>query len=183
MVRTLSIDGDAQGDLVNHGGALKAAYFYPQEHYPFWASYLGVETLGPGALGENFTCTGLLEEEAFVGDRWRAGSTVFEITQPRSPCYKLALKFKRPELVSMFLEAERPGFYAAVVEEGMVSPGDELTLVSRATNRISVHDIYRLAIGFEPAPDLRTAIANAEQIPDFWRRKVSAHAVSATQAV
>jgi MOSC domain-containing protein YiiM len=175
-VRTLSIEGDVQADLINHGGALKAVYFYPWEHYPFWVRLLRVEKLDPGALGENFTCTGLLEQEACVGDRWRSGSTVFEITQPRSPCYKLALKYRRADLVTKFLEAEKPGFYASVIQEGTVSPGDELTLVSRAKGRISVHDIYRLAIGFDAAPELRAAIIDNENIPDFWRERVRAHA-------
>jgi len=173
-VRTLAIDGDSQADLVNHGGVDKAVYFYPQEHYAYWAGILGVKELSAGALGENFTTIGILENEAFIGDRWKLGTAIFEITQPRSPCYKLAQKFHRADLVSKFLEADKPGFYASVVEEGIVEEGDELTLVSRASERISVRDVFRLAAHFDFAPDLRLAIVRSERIPDFWRRKVLA---------
>jgi MOSC domain-containing protein YiiM len=180
-VRTLAIEGDTQADLVNHGGALKAVYFYPSEHYPFWAGILGLNELSPGAMGENFTSIGLLEDEAFIGDRWQLGSAVVEITQPRSPCYKLAVKYQRPDLVNHFLEANKPGFYASVVREGVVSQDDLLTLVSRAPERISVQDVFRLAVGFDPAPELRLAIVRNERIPDFWRRKVYAHGGSQAQ--
>jgi MOSC domain-containing protein YiiM len=176
-VRKLAIDGDSQADLVNHGGLLKAVYFYPSEHYPFWAEYLGLDTLDPGALGENFTCSGFLEDAAFIGDRWKIGSATFEITQPRSPCYKLALRYQRQELVQKFIEAERPGFYASVVEEGVVSPGDRMTPVSQSKKRISVHDVYRLAVGFDPAPALRDAIVQDNRIPEFWREKVLARGI------
>lgn len=175
LVRTLSIEGDAQADLVNHGGLQKAVYFYPSEHYPFWANSLGVDGLSPGALGENFTSLGVLEDNVLIGDRWRVGSAVVEITQPRSPCYKLALKYGRPDLVPRFLEALKPGFYAAVIEEGVVRPGDKMELIWRPDVRISVEDVFRLAVGFEPEPGLRSAIAEHEFIPDFWKQKVIAH--------
>jgi MOSC domain-containing protein YiiM len=182
-VRQLAIEGDAQADLVNHGGRDKAVYFYPSEHYPFWAEYLKLDDLDPGALGENFTSVGILEDEAFIGDRWRIGTAVFEITQPRSPCYKLGLKYRRQDLVQKFLEAEKPGFYASVVEEGIVSSGDRMTLVSQAKRRISVYDVYRLAVGFDPDPALRTAIVQDRRIPGFWREKVLAHGIRAGSLV
>jgi MOSC domain-containing protein YiiM len=174
-VRTLTIDGDSQADLVNHGGLDKAVYCYPQEHYGYWSGILGTKELSPGALGENFTTIGILEDEAFIGDRWKLGTAIFEITQPRSPCYKLAQKFQRADLVARFLEADKPGFYASVIEEGIVAEGDELIPVSRAKERISVRDVFRLAVGFDSAPDLRRSIVSSERIPDFWRRKVLAH--------
>lgn len=118
---------------------------------------------------------GILEDEAFIGDRWKLGSAVIEITQPRSPCYKLAQKFQRADLVTKFLETDKPGFYASVIEEGIVAQGDELIPVSRANERISIRDVFRLAVGFDSAPDLRLAIVRSERIPDFWRRKVLAH--------
>jgi len=174
-VRALSIEGDLQADLINHGGVSKAVYFYPSEHYPYWAEVLNVKTLEYGALGENFSAVGLSEEEAYIGDRWKVGSAIFEITEPRSPCFKLALKFQRQDLITRFLEATKPGFYASVVKEGVVSPGDGLTLVSRPSERISVRDVFRLAVGFESEPDLRLAIGRNKRIPEFWRRKVMAH--------
>jgi MOSC domain-containing protein YiiM len=174
-VDRLTIQGDVQADLVNHGGALKAVYFYPSEHLSYWADILGEDSLAPGAMGENFTCSGLLEDEAFVGDRWKVGDAVVEITQPRSPCYKLALRYRRPDLVSRFLEANKPGFYASVVKEGSVKAGDAMTLVSRSRFRITAEDVFRLAVGFDFEPRLREEIADCELVPEFWRRKVVAH--------
>ena len=175
-VLELSIDGDRQADLVNHGGAQKAVYFYPSEHLPFWESVIDQGPLSPGSLGENFTSKGLLEDQAFVGDCWRIGTAVVQITQPRSPCYKLALKYRMPDLVPRFLEATKPGFYAAVVQEGVVRAGDSMELVSTAKERLSVADIFRLAVGFDPDPELREAIADYAPLPEFWRQKVRAHA-------
>jgi MOSC domain-containing protein YiiM len=175
MVRTLNIDGDGQADLVNHGGLQKAVYFYPHEHYPLWASILGVDDLVPGALGENFTSSGVLENDVYIGDRWRVGTATVEITQPRSPCYKLGLKYGRPDLIPRFLTAMKPGFYAAVIEEGVVNPNDTMELVWRADVRITVEDVFRLALAFTHEPELRSAIGENDLIPDFWKQKVIAH--------
>lgn len=175
-VRAPGIVGDRQADLINHGGIYKAVYFYPSEHLPFWAGFLGLSNLLPGALGENFTVSGVLETDVFVGDIWRVGTALIQITQPRSPCYKLALKYERPDMVPRFLEAVRPGFYASVVQEGIVRRGDRMQLVTRAQERITIADVFRLAVGFEPDVSLRAAIDRYELIPEFWRKKVRSHA-------
>jgi MOSC domain-containing protein YiiM len=176
QIRTLSIVGDLQADLVNHGGRDKAVYFYPSEHFPFWAEILGKPQLHPGALGENFTLKGVLETEVFIGDIWRIGTALVQITQPRSPCYKLAIKYERLDLVTRFLETTKPGFYASVLQEGAVRAGDPMELVSREQDKITVADVFRLAVGFEPDVSLRSAIGDYDLIPAFWRRKVLAHA-------
>jgi MOSC domain-containing protein YiiM len=176
QVGTLSIVGDVQADLVNHGGRDKAVYFYPSEHFPFWAGVLGKSQLQPGNLGENFTTKGIVETEVFIGDIWRVGTALVQITQPRSPCYKLALKYERPDLVPRFLEAMKPGLYASVLQEGVVQAGDAMDLVSREQDQITVADVFRLAVGFDPELKLRQAIGNFRLIPEFWRRKVLAHA-------
>jgi MOSC domain-containing protein YiiM len=175
QVHTLNIAGDVQADLVSHGGRDKAVYFYPSEHFPFWAEILGKPQLQPGSLGENFTTRGVLETEVFIGDIWCVGTALVQITQPRSPCYKLAIKYERPDLVPRFLEATKPGFYAAVVQEGLVQAGDAMELVSRQQDQVNVADVFRLAVGFDPDLELRRAIGNLRQIPAFWRSKVMAH--------
>jgi MOSC domain-containing protein YiiM len=179
QVETLSIVGDAQADLVNHGGRDKAVYFYPSEHFPFWAEILGKSQLHPGGLGENFTLKGVLETDVFIGDTWRVGTALVQITQPRSPCYKLGIKYERPDLVPRFLEATKPGFYASVLREGVVGAGDSMELVSREQDQITVSDVFRLAVGFEPEVKLRSAIGDYDLIPEFWRKKVRAHGPSA----
>jgi MOSC domain-containing protein YiiM len=182
QVGTLSIVGDVQADLVYHGGKDKAVYFYPSEHFPFWAEVLGKSQLQPGSLGENFTTKGVLETEAYIGDIWRVGTALVQIIQPRSPCYKLAIKYKRPDLVPRFLEATKPGFYASVLREGVVQAGDEMELVSREQDQITVADVFRLAVGFDPELKLRQAIGNFHLIPEFWRSKVMAHAPASDAA-
>jgi len=176
QVGTLSIVGDVQADLVSHGGKDKAVYFYPSEHFPFWAEVLGRPELRPGSLGENFTTKGVLETGVFIGDIWRVGTARVQIIQPRSPCYKLAIKYERPDLVPRFLEATKPGFYASVLQEGVVQAGDEMELVSREQDQITVADVFRLAVGFDPELERRQAIGKYRLIPEFWRRKVMAHA-------
>jgi MOSC domain-containing protein YiiM len=176
-VQALGIVGDSQADLVNHGGIDKAVYFYPSEHFPFWASVLGIAPLTPGALGENFTTKGILETDVYIGDIWRVGTALVQITQPRSPCYKLALKYGRQDLIARFLEATKPGFYAAVLQKGIVEPGDRMQLETRTQHQIHVADVFRLAVGFDADADLRMAINRCELIPEFWRNKVRAHAL------
>jgi MOSC domain-containing protein YiiM len=127
--RRLNLDGDRQSDLTVHGGAAKAVYAYPSEHYPYWRGELPDADLAFGAFGENFTTEGLLESELRVGDRLRVGSAEFAVTQPRMPCYKLALRFGRLDMVRRFHKSGRSGFYLAVVREGELTAGDEVTLV------------------------------------------------------
>src|SRR5215510_7153728 len=123
-VTRLNIEGDEQSDLSVHGGAEKAVYADPAEHYNFWRRELPDTELPWGAFGENFTTEGLLEDEVWIGDRCRVGSVELVVTQPRMPCYKLAIRFGRPDMVKRFLQSRRSGFYFAVEREGEVGAGD-----------------------------------------------------------
>src|SRR5262249_28410906 len=120
----LNLDGDKQADLSVHGGAEKAVYVYPAEHYPFWRTELFPMDLPYGSFGENFNTTGLLEDSVHIGDRFRIGSAEFVVTQPRLPCYKLGIKFGDAEMVKRFSQSRRTGFYLAVTQEGEVGAGD-----------------------------------------------------------
>ncbi|HEY0417158.1 MAG TPA: MOSC domain-containing protein, partial [Gaiellaceae bacterium] len=125
-VRRLNLDGDRQADLSVHGGAAKAVYAYPLEHYGYWREELG-EELPFGAFGENVTVEGLpLEQAIGIGDRLRMGSAKLVVTQPRLPCYKLGLRFGRADMVKRFLASGRTGYYLAVESEGEVAAGDEI---------------------------------------------------------
>jgi MOSC domain-containing protein YiiM len=137
-VGRFNIEGDQQSDLEVHGGADKAVYAYPSEHYAFWREQLPGVALPWGAFGENLTVEGLLEDRVHIGDRFRAGSAEFVVTQPRMPCYKLALRFGRPDMVKRFLKSGRTGFYLAVLQEGEIGAGDAIEPSGRDPQRTSI---------------------------------------------
>ena len=120
----LNLAGDGQGDLKNHGGQYQAVYCYSQEHYAYWAARLARDDFAFGQFGENFTTEGLLENEVCVGDKLRVGGALIQVTQPRVPCYKLADKLGIRGFEVTFLQANRSGFYAQVLEAGEVAAGD-----------------------------------------------------------
>ncbi len=169
ILRTLNLDGDGQADLTVHGGASKAVYAYPSEHYNYWRTELPGVDLPWGMFGENFTTEGLLEDAVYIGDRFRIGETEVMVTEPRMPCYKLGIKFGRAEIIKRFLASRRTGFYFAVIREGMVAAGDALKLIGHEQQEISVADITRL-YGFESddVKTLRRAI-EVEALPESWK--------------
>jgi MOSC domain-containing protein YiiM len=146
-VRGHNIDGDRQADLRVHGGPYKAVYAYASEHYPYWANELPGFDLNWGGFGENLTLAGLTEEDAFIGDRFRVGSAILEITQPRMPCFKMNLRFGRSDMVKRFWRSGRSGIYFGIVEEGELGAGDELELLRRDSESVSVADVVRLYKG------------------------------------
>ena len=169
MLRTLNLDGDRQADLTVHGGVSKAVYGYPVEHYGFWKSELPEMDLPFGMFGENFTTEGLLEDELNIGDRFRVGDAELIVTEPRMPCYKLGIKFGRPDIIKRFLQSRRTGFYFAVAKEGTVEAGDEIKLLSRDSNDITIADITRLyAFEKDDVDTLRRAV-KLEALSESWR--------------
>jgi MOSC domain-containing protein YiiM len=146
MMRSLNLDGDRQADLTVHGGAEKAIYAYPMEHYPYWQQELPNEDLPWGAFGENLTIEGLSETSVNIGDRFRIGTAELMVTQPRFPCYKLNLKFGRDDMVKRFLNSRLSGIYFSVITEGEVGVGDPIELVSRDGNNITVADIIQIYV-------------------------------------
>ena len=169
MMRTLNVDGDGQADLTVHGGASKAVYAYPSEHYDYWRAELPGVDLPWGMFGENFTTEGLLEEAVYIGDKFRIGETEVIVTEPRMPCYKLGIKFGRADIIKRFLASRRTGFYFAVVREGMVGAVDAAELIGREQHEISVADITRLyAFEKDDLKSLRRAI-EVEALPDNWK--------------
>ncbi len=170
-LRRLNLDGDRQADLSVHGGANKAVYVYPSEHYPFWRRELELEDLPWGSFGENLTTEGWWEDEVHVGDRFRIGTAEVVVTQPRLPCFKLAMRFDREDVVERFLESERPGFYLAVLQEGELGAGDAMERIHEDENAVRVVDVVHLYLDRKGAPDpglLRRA-ASVEALPKSWR--------------
>ncbi|MEH1944473.1 MAG: MOSC domain-containing protein [Nostoc sp.] len=169
MVRSLNLDGDRQADLTVHGGLDKAVYVYPFEHYDYWRGELPDTELPLGIFGENFTTTGLREDEVNIGDRFRIGTVTLMVTQPRLPCYKLGIRFGKPDIVKRFLASRRTGFYFRVLQEGEVGVGDTLELVSRDDNNITVADIIQLYVREQGNPELLHRAAQLEALPESWR--------------
>ena len=168
-LRTLNLDGDRQSDLSVHGGPFKAVYLYPSEHYDFWKQELPDMDLPWGIFGENLTTTGLLETEVHIGDRFRTGTAELMVTQPRMPCYKLAIRFGRADIIKRFLVSERTGFYFSVLKEGEVGAGDEIELLERNTSGVRVVDVTRLYSSDKENVDLLRRAMATEALPDSWR--------------
>jgi len=143
-VRNYNVEGDRQADLTVHGGPSKAVYSYSSEHYPFWASQLPGMPLPPGSFGENLTTEGMLEECVHIGDVFRAGSAILKVTQPRMPCYKLAIRMNRSDMVKKFWASGRSGIYFSIVEEGEFASGDAIELLHSDRQKVSVADVVRL---------------------------------------
>jgi MOSC domain-containing protein YiiM len=168
-IRRLNLDGDGQADLTVHGGATKAVYAYPFEHYAFWREQLE-EELSFGAFGENLTVEGLpLESVVAVGDRFRVGSAELVVTQPRLPCYKLGLRFGREEMVKRFLASGRTGYYLAVAVEGDVAAGDPVETVARHPARIPVAEITRVYSSDRDDVATIERLVALDALPDDWR--------------
>ena len=143
MLRRNNLDGDRQADLTVHGGLDKAVYVYPSEHYPIWQAELPGMRLPYGIFGENFTTEGLDESSVHIGDQFRIGGALVEVTQPRMPCYKLGIRFGRPDMPKRFHASGRCGFYLAVLQEGEVGAGDVWERPARNEQEVSVIESYR----------------------------------------
>src|SRR5215475_12707234 len=126
MVRTLNIVGDGQGDLAGHGGEQRAVFVYQTESYRYWEQFLGRNDFVYGQFGENFTVEGLPDNQVCIGDRYRIGDAIFEVTQPRVTCYRVGIRMNEPRMPALLVEHHRPGFYFRVCEEGEVGAGDDI---------------------------------------------------------
>lgn len=169
LLRQLNLDGDGQADLRVHGGPDKAVCVYPLKHYDFWRRELKRHVLDPGYFGENFTVDGLLEENVHIGDIFRVGQALVQVTQPRVPCFKLAMKLELPGFPRQFLESRRSGFYLRVLEEGEVGPGDAILRVKIDPGRVSVRQVFELAFfDLENVKALRQALRVAA-LAASWR--------------
>src|SRR5690348_11733131 len=140
-VRRLNVDGDGQGDVAGHGGEQRAAFVYQLDSYRYWERVLGRSDFVPGQFGENFTVEGLGDDEVCIGDRYRIGTTVFEVTQPRVTCYRVGIRMNDPQIPALLVSHRRPGFYFRVLEEGEVSAGDEIIKLSTGPEQMHVAEV------------------------------------------
>jgi ferredoxin-NADP reductase/MOSC domain-containing protein YiiM len=144
MVRRLNIDGDKQGDLAGHGGEHRAVFVYQIESYRYWQDRLGRSDFTYGQFGENFTVEGMSDDEVCVGDRYRIGQALFELTQPRVTCYRVGIRMNEPQMAALLTSSGKPGFYFRVLQEGEVEAGDEIVKVADGPERMTVAEINAL---------------------------------------
>ena len=123
LVRRLNVDGDGQGDRGGHGGEQRAVFVYQLDSYRHWREQLHRDDFVFGQFGENFTVDGLGDDEVCIGDRYRIGSALFEVTQPRTTCYRVGIRMREPRMAALLTGQGRPGFYFRVLQEGVVQPG------------------------------------------------------------
>jgi ferredoxin-NADP reductase/MOSC domain-containing protein YiiM len=174
LVRRLNVDGDGQGDLAGHGGERRAVLVYQMDAYRYWQKHLGRNDFVYGQFGENFTVDGLPDAKVCIGDRYRIGDALFEVTQPRVTCYRLGIRLNEPEMAALLVKHGRPGFYLRVLEEGKVEAGDEIRQVVPGPERMSVAEISALL--YTPGHP-RDRLERALRIPSLsmgWRRSLEA---------
>ena len=173
QLRTLNLDGDRQADLSVHGGPNKAVYAYPSEHYPEWRRELPDIDSPWGMFGENFTTSGLAEDDLHVGDRFQIGSAIVMARQPRTPCYKLAARFQRDDMLERFLLSGRSGVYFSVEQEGTVAAGDAIKLLTRERDGITISEMNRLFVREKYNLDLLRKAVHTAALPEDWREYFS----------
>jgi MOSC domain-containing protein YiiM/ferredoxin-NADP reductase len=174
MVRWLNIDGDGQGDLASHGGKHRAVLVYQIASYQYWQERLGRGEFTYGQFGENLTVEGLSDSEVCIGDRYRIGSAVFEVTQPRVTCYRVGIRMNEPQMAALLVAHGKPGFYLRVLEEGEVEAGDEILGIAAATERMTVAQVSALL--YMPGHP-RSQLEQALRIPALsagWRASFQA---------
>lgn len=184
MVRRLNIDGDAQADLEAHGGVDKAVYAFPLEHYGFYRARFPQVPSALGYFGENLTTEGLIETEVRIGDRFQIGAALFEVSQPRSPCFKLGVKVGDRAVIKTMRESRLTGFYLRVATEGAIEAGQTIERVGRASNAPTVEEIHNLLF-FDKlnATELRRAVACdalSDEFRDAFAERLTAHDAGAT---
>ena len=172
-VGRLNLDGDGQGDLAGHGGEQRAVFVYQIGSYRYWQEQLKRSDLGGlkscGQFGENFTVEGLPDAGVCIGDRYRIGSALFEVTQPRVTCYRVGIRMNEPRMPALLTSSGRPGFYFRVLEEGEVGAGDEIVKVGEAKERMTVAEISALLYSPSHARGLLERAVRIEALSSGWR--------------
>ncbi|WP_310774229.1 MOSC and FAD-binding oxidoreductase domain-containing protein [Mycobacterium sp. Z3061] len=170
MVRRLNIDGDGQGDLGGHGGEQRAVLVYQTESYEYWAGYLGRDDLRPGHFGENFTVSGLADDEVCIGDRYRIGDAEFEVTQPRVTCFRVGMRLGDPRMPNLLVSQHRPGFYCRVISEGGVQAGDDIVRTRRGRHELTVADVDALLYLPDRDPEQLRKVVDVPELSPGWQQ-------------
>src|SRR5262245_58480953 len=173
-VGRLHLAGDGQGALAGHGGEQRAVYVYQIESYRYWQEQLQRTEFVYGQFGENFTIEGLLDDTVCIGDRYRIGSALFEVTQPRVTCYRVGIRMNEPRMPALLTSSGRPGFYFRVLQEGVVGAGDEIQKVGEAEVRMTVAEINALLYSPHHARDRVESALRIEALSPGWRSSFEA---------
>jgi MOSC domain-containing protein YiiM/ferredoxin-NADP reductase len=167
--RRLNLEGDGQGDLAGHGGEQRAILVYQMESYRYWQGRLGRSDFVLGQFGENFTVVGLPDDEVCIGDRYRIGTALFEVTQPRTTCYRVGIRMDEPQMAALLTSAGRPGFYLRVLEEGDVAAGDAVVCVERGPERMTVAVVNSLLYSNAHPRELLDRALRIPALSPGWR--------------
>jgi len=178
----LNLEGDGQGDLAGHGGEQRAVFVYQIESYRYWQEQLKRTDFVHGQFGENFTIEGLPDDTVCIGDRYRIGSALFEITQPRVTCYRVGIRMNEPRMPALLTSSGRPGFYFRVLREGEVGAGDEIVKVGEAEERMTVAEVNALLYSSHHARDPLERALRIEALSPGWRSSFEALLQSHTTA-
>ncbi len=173
-VGRLNLDGDGQGDLAGHGGEQRAVFVYQMESYRHWQDQLKRTDFVHGQFGENFTIEGLPDNVAYIGDRYRIGSALFEVTQPRVTCYRVGIRMSEPRMPALLTSSGRPGFYFRVLQEGQVGAGDDIVKVGEAKERMTVAEVNALLYSPNHARDQLERALRIEALSPGWRASFEA---------
>src|SRR5271166_2996995 len=168
-VGRLNLNGDGQGDLAGHGGEHRAVFVYQIESYRYWQEQLGRTDFVYGQFGENFTVEGLPDDGVYIGDRYRIGSALFEVTQPRVTCYRIGIRMNEPRMPALLTSSGRPGFYLRVLKEGEVGAGDEIVKVEEGEARISVAEVNALLYSPRHPRDRLERASQITALSPGWR--------------
>lgn len=182
-VHRLGLAGDGVADPEVHGGEYKAVYAYPFEHYACFAEMLGRDDFQHGQFGENLTTEGLLETEVGIGDRLTIGGVIFEVTQPREPCFKLGIRMNAPEIIKPFLASRRTGFYLRVIEPGGIAAGMPIERQPAPGSTVSVSDITRVCYFDRDDRETVARAAALDRLTPSWRRKFQERLAELTDVV
>ncbi|MGO8947159.1 MAG: MOSC domain-containing protein [Ktedonobacterales bacterium] len=174
MVRRLNIDGDGQGDLAGHGGEQRAVFVYQMPSYRYWEQQLGRTDFVFGQFGENFTVDGLADEEVCIGDQFRIGSALFEVTQPRVTCYRIGIRMNEPRMAALLVSHKRPGFYFRVLQESEVAADDEIVKVAEGPERMTVAEIDGLLYLADHVPDQIARALRIQALSPAWKASFQA---------
>jgi ferredoxin-NADP reductase/MOSC domain-containing protein YiiM len=181
-VGRLNLDGDGQGDLAGHGGEQRAVFVYQIESYRYWQEQLKRTDFVHGQFGENFTIEGLPDDTVYIGDRYRIGSALFEVTQPRVTCYRVGIRMNEPRMPALLTSSGRPGFYCRVVQPGEVGAGDDIVKEGEATERMTVAEINALLYSPDHLRDRLERALRIEPLSPGWRSSFEALLQSHTTA-
>ncbi len=173
-VRRLNVEGDRQGDLAGHGGEHRAVMVYQIGAYRYWEAQLRRQDFSFGQFGENFTVDGLPDDEVCIGDRYRIGSVLFEVTQPRVTCYRVGIRMEQPAMAALLVSHHRPGFYFRVLEEGEVGAGDEILKVTEGPERITVAEIDALLYLPNPSREQLERSLRVPALSQGWKTSLKA---------